>query len=34
MENRNTRRCGLIMTKVGMTSDWDEWGVHIPLTVL
>jgi len=22
------------MTKVGMTNEWDEWGVLTPLTVL
>ena len=31
---QRTRRSGLIAIKVGMTQDWDDWGVRVPLTVL
>ena len=30
----STRRSGVIGVKVGMTQEWDHWGVRIPLTVL
>ena len=29
-----TLRSGVIAVKVGMTQDWDHWGVRVPLTVL
>lgn len=29
-----TRRPGVLAVKAGMTHEWDEWGVHVPLTVL
>ena len=28
------RRTGAVAVKVGMTQDWDQWGVRVPLTVL
>lgn len=31
---QRTRRSGIIAVKVGMTQEWDEWGVRLPLTVL
>ena len=31
---QRTRRTGVIAVKVGMTQEWDEWGVRLPLTVL
>lgn len=30
----NTRRCGLVGMKVGMTHEWDEHGALVPLTVI
>ena len=30
----STRRTGLVAVKVGMTQEWDAWGVRVPLTVL
>ena len=27
-------RAGAIAVKVGMTQEWDQWGVRLPLTVL
>merc|ERR1719201_644303 len=32
--NMNVRRTGLLGIKCGMTSEWDEWGVRHPLTVV
>ena len=32
--SRTTRRTGLVAVKVGMTQEWDAWGVRVPLTVL
>lgn len=32
--SRTTRRAGLVAVKVGMTQEWDAWGVRVPLTVL
>jgi hypothetical protein len=32
--NGATRRSGLIAVKVGMTQEWDAWGVRVPLSVL
>ena len=29
-----SRRVGCIAVKAGMTQEWDEWGVRVPLTVL
>lgn len=29
-----SRRSGLIAIKAGMTQEWDEYGVRVPLTVL
>jgi hypothetical protein len=31
---RTTRRSGLVAVKVGMTQEWDAWGVRVPLTIL
>lgn len=30
----STQRTGLLAVKVGMTQEWDAWGVRVPLTVL
>ena len=30
----SSHRVGCLAIKAGMTHDWDEWGVRIPLTVL
>lgn len=30
----STVRSGVIAVKVGMTQEWDQWGVRVPLTVL
>lgn len=30
----DTRRSGVIAVKVGMTQEWDAWGVRVPLSVL
>lgn len=32
--SRATRRTGLLAVKVGMTQEWDAWGMRQPLTVL
>lgn len=32
--NGSTQRTGLVAVKVGMTQEWDAWGVRVPLTVL
>lgn len=29
-----TRRCGTLGKKLGMTSAWDQWGKMVPLTVV
>lgn len=29
-----TYRSGVIAVKVGMTQEWDHWGLRMPLTVL
>ena len=29
-----TRRCGIIGKKLGMTTAWDQWGKMIPLTAI
>lgn len=29
-----SKRTGLLLIKVGMTHDWNEWGIKVPLTVL
>lgn len=31
---KDSQRTGLIATKVGMISDWNEWNVMLPLTIL
>jgi hypothetical protein len=31
---QRSRRCGIVAIKAGMTQEWDEWGVRVPLTVL
>lgn len=33
-QQQRTRRSGVIAVKVGMTQEWDHWGMQIPLTVL
>jgi hypothetical protein len=32
--HNRTYRSGVIAVKVGMTQEWDHWGVRMPLTVL
>jgi len=32
--HRDSRRCGAIGYKVGMTQIWDKWGLRIPCTVI
>ena len=34
LSGRGTQRTGLVAVKVGMTQEWDAWGVRVPLTVL
>jgi len=29
-----TKRCGVIAKKMGMTTDWNEWGIKFPLTYM
>ena len=32
--DRNSKRCGLLGYKMGMTHFWDRWGVLTPCTVI
>lgn len=32
--SRNSLRVGVLGYKVGMTSLWDQWGEHIPCSVV
>lgn len=32
--NEDARRVGAVVKKVGMTCDWDDAGIRIPLTML
>lgn len=34
LSSHATQRTGLVAVKVGMTQEWDAWGVRVPLTVL
>ena len=31
---RDSLRSAVLATKIGMTFEWDDWGVRHPLTVL
>jgi hypothetical protein len=31
---RDSKRVGALGFKVGMTSMWDKWGTHIPMSVI
>lgn len=33
-QGERTYRSGVVAVKVGMTQEWDHWGMRIPLTVL
>ena len=32
--DRNSKRCGVLGYKMGMTHFWDRWGVLTPCTVI